>query len=82
MRTTIDVPAELLRKAKARAALEGIDLKDLIARYVEQGLKQSEPPSVALHRRRRSELPVARKATVRTIPALTNAESHRILEEG
>jgi hypothetical protein len=31
MRTTVDLPDELLRRAKARAALQGCSLKDLVA---------------------------------------------------
>jgi hypothetical protein len=81
MRTTIDLPDELFRQAKARAALDGMSLKDVIARFVEQGLRQGTPPSAAPLRRRRSELPVARAATGRTLPGLTNAEIHRILDE-
>ena len=80
MRTTIDLPDELLRQAKARAALDGMKLKDLITRYVQQGLRQGAPSAAPL-RRQRSELPVARAATGRTLPALTNAEIYRILEE-
>ncbi len=82
MRTTIDLPDELFRQAKAKAALDGLRLKDLITRFVEQGLRQGAPPSSATPpRRRRSELPVTRAATGRTLPDLTNAEIHRILEE-
>jgi hypothetical protein len=81
MRTTIDLPAELLRQVKAKAALDGMKLKDLITHYVEQGLRRSVLPSTAPPRRRRSELPVARAATGRTLPALTNAEIQRILDE-
>ncbi|MEA2601732.1 MAG: hypothetical protein QOF89_2724 [Acidobacteriota bacterium] len=81
MRTTIDLPDELFRQAKARAALDGLKLKDLITRFVEQGLRPSAQSSAAPLRRRRSELPVTRAATGRTLPALTNAEIHRILEE-
>lgn len=80
MRTTIDLPDELLRQVKAKAALDGMKLKDLITRYVEQGLRGAPPP-MASRRRRRSELPVARAATGRTLPALTNAEVQRILDE-
>jgi len=81
MRTTIDLPDELFRQAKAKAALDGLRLKDLITRFVEQGLKQGALPSTASARRRRSELPVTRAATGRTLPDLTNAEIYRILEE-
>jgi hypothetical protein len=80
MRTTIDLPDELLRQVKAKAALDGLKLKDLITRYVEQGLK-GVPPANAPLRRRRSDLPVARPATGRVVPVLTNVEIQRILDE-
>jgi hypothetical protein len=80
VRTTIDLPDELFRQVKAKAALDGTKLKDLITRYVEQGLRGAPPPA-APHRRQRSELPVARAATGRTLTALTNAEIQRILDE-
>ncbi len=77
MRTTVDLPDELFREAKARAALDGVKLKDLITRFVAQGLRQVPVPRPA---RRRSELP-SRPPTGRPIPALTNAEANRILDE-
>ena len=80
MRTTIELPDELFRQAKSRAALDGLKLKDLIARYVEQGLRGAAP-SVPSRRPRRSELPVARPATGRSLPPLTNADIQRILDE-
>jgi hypothetical protein len=80
MRTTIDLPDNLFRQVKARAALDGMRLKDLITRFVEQGLGQGAPPT-ASPRRRRSELPVAQQATGRTLPDLTNSEIHRILDD-
>jgi hypothetical protein len=79
MRTTIDLPDDLFRQAKAKAALGGMKLKDLITLYVEQGLRG--PSSIGIARRQRSELPVARKATGRSIPALSNSEIQRILDE-
>jgi len=81
MRTTIDLPDDIFREAKAKAALDGMKLKDLITRYVEQGLREGKRPLAGPFRRRRSELPVARAATGRTLPGLTNADIHRILEE-
>jgi hypothetical protein len=81
MRTTIDLPDELFRQAKARAALDGMSLKDVITRFVEQGLRQGTPSPTAPPRRRRSELPVAQSATGRALPDLTNVEIHRILDE-
>ncbi len=79
MRTTIDLPDELLRQVKAKAALDGLKLKDLITRYVEQGLRGMQQKGPL--RRHRSELPVARAATGRPLPALTNGEIQRILDE-
>ncbi|HEX4966463.1 MAG TPA: hypothetical protein VF173_36985 [Thermoanaerobaculia bacterium] len=59
-----------------------IDLpEDFITRFMEQGLRQGALPAAAPPRRQRSELPVAQAATGRTLPALTNAELYRILEE-
>jgi hypothetical protein len=78
MRTTVDLPEELLRQAKAKAAVDGLKLADLIARYIALGLEQGRSAGL---RYGRSELPVARPATGRTLPALTNVEIHRILEE-
>ena len=82
MRTTIDLPDELLRQAKARAALEGRKLKDLVAEYIERGLTASRPSGRLESPRRRSPLPVIPKAAARgTIPALSNSEMLAILDE-
>ena len=40
MRTTVDIPDGVFRRAKARAAMEGIKLKELITRFLENGLRQ------------------------------------------
>jgi hypothetical protein len=42
MRTTIDLPEDLHRTLKARAALDGTTLRELIQHLVEQGLRQPE----------------------------------------
>jgi hypothetical protein len=81
MRTTIDLPEDIFREAKAKAALDGMKLKDLITQYVEQGLREGKQPSSRPFSRRRSELPVARAATGHPIPVVTNADVHRFLEE-
>lgn len=39
MRTTFDLPDDLMRHLKARAALEGRSLRDLVLELVERGLK-------------------------------------------
>lgn len=42
MRTTIDLPDELYRTLKVRAALDGTTLRELVRHLVEQGLHQAE----------------------------------------
>ena len=44
MRTTIDIPEELLRRAKAEAALRGIRLKDYIAEALRTVLYEATKP--------------------------------------
>jgi hypothetical protein len=47
MKTTVEIPEELLRRAKAKAALEGVHLRDLIV----QGLQLAvELPPAQPHR--------------------------------
>jgi hypothetical protein len=41
MRTTIDLPDELFRQLKARAALEGVSMKTMVLGFVEQGLTRN-----------------------------------------
>jgi hypothetical protein len=77
MRTTIDLPDDILRRAKAVAALRGLKLKDLIASYIERGLESSTAlPELAGHRR---PLPAFIPPTGRPIPSLSNAQIEEIL---
>lgn len=79
MRTTLDLPDPLFRELKARAALRGISMKELLAELISEGLYQSGP-SVAAPRR--SPLPVARRAGEGPpIPARSNAELQAILDD-
>ena len=39
MKTTLDLPDQLLRQAKQRALLQGCTLKQLVADYIRQGLQ-------------------------------------------
>jgi hypothetical protein len=80
MRTTIDLPDELFRQVRVKAAQDGLRLKELIQRYIEQGLGQCAPPSGQAPRRQRSELPIARGVTGNALLALTNAEIAEILD--
>ena len=66
MRTTIDLPDSLYRMLKARSALEGLPMKDLVRRLVERGLAgtsafdsvptRSTLPSISLSRPMNTDL--------------------------
>ncbi len=56
MRTTVELPDELLRQAKARAALQGRALKDLVAEGLRLVLQNPVARSPALSRR--TEFPI------------------------
>lgn len=79
MRTTIDLPDELFRQAKARAALSGVSLRELITRFVERGLQRSGQP-VTADRPRRGDLPEIIPPRGRKMPALSNAEIQALLD--
>lgn len=79
MRTTLDLPDELFRQVKARAAVRGTTIKDLLTRYVESGLRQPDAPSVPA--RARSRLPVIKRRNRVPIPSLTPALQASLDEE-
>jgi hypothetical protein len=79
MRTTLDLPDPLFRELKARAAREGIKMKELLAVFLEAGLRNGKgAPGQASPAR--SPLPVARRATSATIPAMDNSQIAEILD--
>ena len=45
MRTSLEVPDSLFARLKARAAIEGVPMRQLLQRYVEEGLIASSSPS-------------------------------------
>lgn len=51
MRTTIELPDPLYRELKARAALEGRSVKDLMHSLLRRALAAPTPPSTASGRR-------------------------------
>jgi hypothetical protein len=83
MRPTIELPDELFRQVKARAALEGRSLKDLVAEYVHQGLSRSTEQVALPAHGCRSDLPVGRRAaaTGQPTPALSNAKIAALLDD-
>lgn len=85
MRTTIDLPDELLRQVKSRAAMDGLTLKHLITRYVADGLAEGArvdngAGKATSPQPRRSDPPVMIPARGRRLTALTNAEVQALLD--
>ena len=50
MKTTLDLPDDLVREVKIRAARENRKLKDLVADLLRRGLEQPESPEPVRHR--------------------------------
>lgn len=84
MRTTLDLPDPLFKEVKTRAVQEGVKLKDLLAKYIEAGLRapQTSEPDAA-PRKNPYPLPagIPRKPNSPLHPAMSNAELNAILEE-
>ncbi|MEX1344881.1 MAG: hypothetical protein AB1Z63_09440 [Candidatus Limnocylindrales bacterium] len=77
MRTTVDLPDELYRTLKARAALRGVTLRELIQDLIEQGLGAAEPRRGPAER---PDPPVALPSRGRTI-TFSPEDIHRLEEE-
>jgi predicted CopG family antitoxin len=60
MRTTVDIPDEVYRKLKAKAAMEGSSVKELVLRMVNRELTQPD-------RTETDELPIIRGTQGRKI---------------
>ena len=78
MRTTIDLPDDLYRTLKARAAFGGTTLRALILQLVEQGLRQ---PETRADTGRRKPPPVIVAPRGVPIGSLSAVELRRIEEE-
>ena len=79
MRTTIDLPDNLYRSLKSRAALSGTTLRELIRGLIEQGLRQkNEPPAT---QRKRPLPPVIIPQRGIPILPISRSEIWRIEEE-
>lgn len=75
MRTTFDLPDELMKRAKIAAVKRGSTLRDLVAEALRRLLADQGPP----RRRRMDQAPIALPAG-RTIPVRSNAEIAQLLE--
>lgn len=79
MRTTLDLPDELFRQVKAKAAMQGSSLKALLMRYVANGLR--EPHRPAASGRKRSRLPIIKRQGKSAIANVTPELRARLEEE-
>jgi hypothetical protein len=79
MRTTIDLPDEVYRTLKARAAFRGTTLKDLVQQLIEQALSQADGPERS--NKTRPPLPVIIPSTGVPLPALSPEELGKFEEE-
>ena len=77
MRTTLDLPDALMRELKARAALEGLKLKDYFANIAQTALQR---PVATEAEPRRSPVPVFRRSNAKPMPAMTNAQLYAALD--
>ncbi len=73
MRTTVEIPDSLFRRAKSQAAREGVSLKTLLVRAVENELAREGTPAA-----RRIKFPLLKSKEPRTLD-LTNAEIDELL---
>ena len=83
MRTTLDLPDPLFKEVKTRAIQEGLTLKELLAIYIEAGLRnpsaaKTNAPAGGKHHALPVGIPRVPDAPLH--PALTNAELNAILE--
>lgn len=79
MRTTLDLPDELMRHLKARAALEGRSLRDLALDLIERGLRAPAPSAKAVA----APLPTVRLGRPMLLPqaGLNNATLNELAQE-
>lgn len=81
MRTTVDLPDDLYRSLKARAALSGVPVKRLVQQFIEQGLggrrpkERREPPPVIIPPRGVA-IPAVSRAAIRRIEAEEDEAKH------
>jgi len=80
MRTTIDLPDDLFRKAKARAAMQGQALKDLVADALKL-LLQSPKEAAAAPRRTQFPIVKPKDPNRKLTPEMVEAATEQLLAE-
>jgi hypothetical protein len=73
MRTTLDIPDETYRRLKIKAANEGVPVRQIVLRSIENELEPTKPQRV-----RKLKLPLIRSARPGTLH-LTNEQIDEIL---
>lgn len=76
MRSTFDLPDELMKRAKIAAVRRGSTLRDLVAEALRKLLADQGPPQ----RRRMEQAPIKLPAG-HTIPVRSNAEIAQLFEQ-
>lgn len=78
MRTTVDLPDDLYRAIKARAALAGLKVRELMVQYLTEGLQDAE---VGDRPERTTDFPVVIPPLGRRIPLLSGGEIEELLDQ-
>ncbi len=81
MRTTIELPDELFREAKIKAIQRGVTLRELVAEFIELGLRNAAETDARIPKTRRTPLPQFRLPNGTTIAGLSNREIHSLLTD-
>jgi hypothetical protein len=79
MRTTIEIPDELYRSLKARAALKGVPVREVVTQLIDQGLRAA-PLTAPTSDGRREPPPVAIPPRGTPIQALSHSDRVRAEE--
>ncbi len=74
MKTTIEIPEKLFRKAKARAALEGISLREFVLRGLQLAIQSPSDQAI----RQRVDFPLVRAADGKA--RLTDEQVYKALD--
>lgn len=82
MKTTVELPDELLMRAKATAAMRGESLRDLMSAAIRSHLGRQEAATVSPRRGWRSVFGKARAEEVEAIEAVVAEELERIEPHG
>jgi hypothetical protein len=81
MRTTVDIPDMLLKHLKARAALEGRTLRDLVVDLVEKGLNVRGAVDAKQRFLARPLVLSARGPMAVDLSRMSNADLHGLMNE-